>query len=1317
MPQDPAQISHYRIDSTLGQGGMGIVYLAEDLVLRRRVALKFLSHDLARDPDAKKRLLNEGRAAATLNHPNAAVLYEVGTEGGDLFLAMEYVPGVTLRELLAAGSLPWNDAVDVALGVLAALQEAHAKGIIHRDIKSQNVRRTPDGRIKVLDFGLAKVTGASTITRQGSIIGTVAFMSPQQVVGEELDGRTDLYSLGVVLYELLTGRLPFTGDQEVAVAHAILHEDPITIRELSPQVPAELEHIVFKAMMKNPVARYQSAAEMAEDLTRFRDHDRRRRAGVHEEVDLIATQEVYAARRERFSAPLVGRDPILERVRGYLHESRMGEGMTVCFAGEAGVGKTRLLEELRHTCRREGYRSIVSSCLFGGSASSYFPFAEAFRQYFSLRGVTSAAALQTFLFDRAPRLCGSVPVLSRFLRFTFAANGPTSEEELWEILDQLVAFISDERPLVLVLEDLQWADEASLRLFSFLARRVPRRRALLVGTYRPEEVQTEPGERPHPLPALLGLMSREDRFERIELSRLRREDVREFLDRLFPTHSWGEDFSALLYRETEGNPFFMVEILKLLAGEKILEERDGKWTLRTAVEKISIPEKVFDVVTRRLSRLGPREREILELGAVEGDVFHSGTILRGLKIERMALLKTLQFLEQVHHLIHAAGPQYHFDHSKIREILYESIPPELRIEYHTVVGQFLRESFGDADEYAGIIAHNLLAAGLREDAVPFLTRAAAAASRLFAHGDAIHYLEEAEEVLHALYPQRPPPDRMHELAEIRARRGDEEYAAGLYREALVSYDLALQLDRATGSPKREADLMRVVGRVQYLIGQSIAARESYERAIAHYTATEERARSTKDDTALAAACRELGKLYFFRGNLDRSRRYIDETIELARKLGSPRIQAAALNNLAGIHYQRGELEEALACHRAALAIRQSGGEPAELAQTQKNLGITHYRLGELSDAEIHLEEALGIYRKTSDRRGEAVTLRHLGNLHYERGDHGGAQRHWESSLSLCRELGSSEDLCRCLNNLGVLHFEQGHYASAHRHYQDALEASASIGSKDHLLTLHVNLAELLLSLDQMARAEMHLSHAEELAKELDAAPTLSEVHALRAMLRAERGDPDEARVESEEAMSLVEPTGHVETLLRALLAGAEVSNAAGEHADARRLARQARDVARWSRMLHFELRAAFEAARATWREGDLWDAARELREIAPRANEAGFRPLTARIHDLLGGILWDAGDLEGAASEFRRSAEAMKEIIATLGDDDRRSFVHHPEWKTAIGNLLDTLMRLGRRDEALGYLVPLGVGTCDVDPSRSGDAAAMAEATRSGVFG
>jgi tetratricopeptide (TPR) repeat protein/tRNA A-37 threonylcarbamoyl transferase component Bud32 len=1303
MPFPPTRVAHYQIEGVLGQGGMGVVYLAEDVLLHRRVALKFLPPELARDDEARRRFMNEGRAAASLSHPNAAVVYEVGSDGGELFLAMEYVPGPTLPDVLATGPLAWPEVIDVSLEVLAALKEAHGKGIVHRDIKGANIKRMPDGRIKVMDFGLAKISGGSTLTHRGAVMGTAAYMSPQQVCGEEVDGRSDLFSLGVLMYELVTGRLPFTGDHEVAVAHAILHEDPITVRELNPGVPAELEHIVFKAMMKNVSTRYQSAAEMADDLVRFRDHDRRRRAGIHDELDLIATSDVYAVRRDQFRAPLVGRDKPLARLRTLHAQARVGEGAVVCIAGEAGVGKTRLVEELGHMARHDGTRILVAPCLFGGGSTSYLPFAEAFRQYFALRGVTSASSLQSFVVDRAPRLGGSLQVLNRFLRFTFATNGPTSEEELWEVLDQLVAIMAEERPLVLVIDDLQWADESSLRLFQFVARRAARRRLLLVGTYRPEETVVAKGERPHLLTTLLQVMGREEGFERLELGRLGKEAVVDILDRLYPGHQWGPELAHLLFRETEGNPFFLVEILKLLTGEGVLAQRDGRWTLTTGLDKIQIPDKVYDVVMRRLNRLQQQERDILELGAVEGDVFHSGTILRGLRIERMALLKTLQFLEQVHHLIHAAGPQYHFDHAKIREILYDSIPPELRMEYHTVVGQFLRESYGQSEEHAGVIAHNLLAADLKEEALPFLVTAAVSSGRLFAHADAIHFLRRAEQVLHDLYPRNPPAERVALLARVLHDLGDHEYASGHYRSALQRYEKALDLARAVADAAREAELLRAIGRTHYLLGEPAQAQQTYADASTHFEALRQQAREAGDDLAVAQAARQLGKLYFFRGDLDHARECIEESVGLAEARGDERLQAAALNNLAGVHYQRGELEEALQCHHKGLGIRERLRDEVGLAQSHKNIGIIEYRLGELRDASTHLDEALGLYRKVGDRRGEAVTLRHLGNLHYERGEHASAQGHWEASLSLCRELGSQQDLAACLNNLGVIHLEQGRYATAERLYREVLSVLAGLGSKSQLATLHVNLGDLATSLGELGRAETEYGLAEELARELESASHLTSILAGRTRAAVQRGELEEARRLARAALEQGEPTGHLEHLLRAQLAAAEVELASNEPAIARMIASQARDTARWSNMGSLELQAGVLAAKAAWRASDAAGATGDLQGLLVLAEERGFRILAAECHDLCGRIRAGDGDLAGALAEYRRAGARIQDILETMSDDDRRSFVHHPIWRGAISNLLDSLMQLGQREEALGYLVPLGVGVCEI-PVRQGAA-------------
>jgi ATP/maltotriose-dependent transcriptional regulator MalT len=259
-----------------------------------------------------------------------------------------------------------------------------------------------------------------------------------------------------------------------------------------------------------------------------------------------------------------------------------------------------------------------------------------------------------------------------------------------------------------------------------------------------------------------------------------------------------------------------------------------------------------------------------------------------------------------------------------------------------------------------------------------------------------------------------------------------------------------------------------------------------------------------------------------------------------------------------------------------------------------------------------------------------------------------------------------------------------------------------------LLTLHINLAELALSLDQLTRTEAELDQAELLARDLGATPMLAVAHSIRARIAAERGDIETARAQARAALEMVGPTGDIENLVRAEMAAAEVELAARAFPDARRYAREAADTARWARMAHFELSAAFLAALAAWRGGKGEEAAHELVSLEPRAEEHGFLALAARAHDLLGQIREGAADVAGAAEEYIRAGEHMKEIIASLGEDDRRSFVHHPDWKAVIGNLLDTLMRLGRREEALGYLLPLGVGICEVPaaPPRTADAAA-----------
>jgi Tol biopolymer transport system component len=344
-------IGHYVIREHLGGGGMGVVYKAEDTKLERTVALKFLPPELTRDPMAKARFLQEARAASALDHPNICTIHEVDeTEDGHLYLAMPAYDGETLKRRIERGPLPLAEAVDIAIQIGQGLAKAHRQGIVHRDIKPANLMITDDGLVKILDFGLAKLAGAAGLTRAGFCLGTPSYMSPEQARGE-VDHRTDLWSLGVVLYEMITGRPPFRADTDQGIIYALLTEEPEPLRKLRPDAPAELEQIVRKMLAKDPDARYPSLEPALADL--------RQLTGGMSTLSRVSLLQPAVGRPSRWKASAIASIAALLLIVGFLlFRGLGGDGL----GGEKPVQRTN--ESLTDLEGRETHPSLSADGTF-----------------------------------------------------------------------------------------------------------------------------------------------------------------------------------------------------------------------------------------------------------------------------------------------------------------------------------------------------------------------------------------------------------------------------------------------------------------------------------------------------------------------------------------------------------------------------------------------------------------------------------------------------------------------------------------------------------------------------------------------------------------------------------------------------------------------------------------------------------------------------------------------------------------------------------------------------------------------------------------
>ncbi|HVQ36119.1 MAG TPA: serine/threonine-protein kinase, partial [Pyrinomonadaceae bacterium] len=451
---------HYRVLSKIDRGGMGEVYKAEDTRLGRTVAIKLLLKSINQDPSARRRLLLEAQSASSLNHPNIVTIHAIEEEDGLDFIVMEFVEGENLRSVIQGGPLPVPRLLDIGIQIADALAAAHEINLIHRDVKSANILLNPRGQVKVLDFGLAKVVRTvadrvddeaptlMNLTDEGTVLGTAAYMSPEQTRGEVLDTRSDIFSLGCVLYEAATRSLPFTGPSMLAVMHAIATNDPPAPSRIRADLPREFDLILERALAKDKERRYASGAELAHALRSLRSTFSEWHGGpIVYDQDLI----------EMPATPFVGRAPELARLEGFLQQAIDGNGRLVFISGEPGIGKTSLSDEFLRRARARFPGLLVSRgrCVEQyGTGEAYLPFLDALG---GLLEGQSRERLAAVMRTSAPTWCAQLPVAfastAAMEKLQQETIGATKERMMRELGDALSIFATTS-PIVLLLEDL-----------------------------------------------------------------------------------------------------------------------------------------------------------------------------------------------------------------------------------------------------------------------------------------------------------------------------------------------------------------------------------------------------------------------------------------------------------------------------------------------------------------------------------------------------------------------------------------------------------------------------------------------------------------------------------------------------------------------------------------------------------------------------------------------------------------------------------------------------------------------------------------------
>jgi ABC-type transport system substrate-binding protein len=878
--------NRYELLVELGRGGMGVVYRAKDPLLSREVAVKLISSaDLSKE--LEDRFQREAQIVAQMDHPAIVPIYDLGRDENSLFFVMPLVGGTTLLRLIRDQSLRLGDVVDIGIQVAEALDYSHSRGVVHRDIKPANIMVTREEgagpRVRVMDFGLAHATTESRLTKTGTLVGTVAYLSPEQVASRSFDGRSDIYSLGVVLYECLLGEPPFTGEVQ-SILYRIVHEIPQPPRALGAEIREELQDLVLRCLEKDPGKRPQKAGHVADALRRHKS------SLASDEFRMSMVVSPSRMIHRPVLSVFIGREKEFAELQRRLNAAISGESQFAVVAGEPGIGKTRLLEELKNLAIARKIRVLYGRFVEQDRSFAYSGFCELIEDYFRSRDASGASGERPDFSDLAADLVALFPQLSEISELRSAVGGdsriavPAAEKkaedriQVFELIAKTLTRIAGGKPLVLILDNLHGA-EISIEALQYIVRRLRPTPTLIVGSYR----QTETDRR-HPLIKMLESFGDDPRFVSLTLPPFSASEHRALVESLVGSGGATDSLVRRLHEATEGNPFFAKELVRsLVESGGIAKDDTGSWgfSKETEISADALPATIQQAVEKRIERLPEELRDVMAAASVLGKTFESkdlGSLLEDAKDldDDLDRLVSEGMLEEDRE---SRGDRLTFSSGIVRDALYAGLSRRRRRSLHRKYADLLEKRYaGRLERIYPELVHHYSQADVAEKTVEYGLKLAQKSLDAFSPDEAVRvakialdYLEDAEEA---------------------------------------------------GDRLLEADARLLLARAHRMAGAIDAAMREGEAAMRVFEEEKETARA-------AAATLLVAETAWQARRIDESRRFVERGLEAARASGQKEHLGKLLSLAASLANLRGEYGKSAAYQAEIERLAPAESAPEE----------------------------------------------------------------------------------------------------------------------------------------------------------------------------------------------------------------------------------------------------------------------------------------------------------------------------------------------------------------------------------------------------